>query len=57
MISSKKKRPAIQDAYFDFPIFTFFMRLSAIGEKKMHKNMERMTADTFRLPSICAAAH
>lgn len=57
MISSKKKRPAIQDAYFDFPIFTFFMRFSAIGEKKMHKNMERMTADTFRLPSICAAAH
>ena len=47
MISSKKKRPAIQDAYFDFPIFTFFMRLSAIGEKKMHKTIEKMTADIF----------
>lgn len=34
MISSKKKRPVIKDALFDFPIFTLFMRLSAIGRKK-----------------------
>ena len=31
-------RSTVQDAFFDFPIFNLFMRLTAIGRKKMHKH-------------------
>ena len=31
-------RSTVQGAFFDFPILNLFMRLTAIGRKKMHKH-------------------
>lgn len=32
-----KMHPRIRGAFFVFPVSFFFMRLTAVGEKKMHK--------------------
>ena len=37
-------RSTVQDAFCDFPIFNLFMRLTAIGRKKMHKHHGLYTA-------------
>ena len=49
-------RSTVQDAFFDFPIFNLFMRLTAIGRKKMNKHHGPHTAGIIITPTAAEKA-